>query len=105
MLDKPGYEVRRLYRIRISGQLDPEWADWLGALHVIKQEADPTTTVLVCLADQAKLRGILNRVWDLNLIVMDLSSAPVEDREQLGEGDLWGDVPSGDSVGSTDEHH
>jgi hypothetical protein len=50
--------------------MDPDWSDWLGNMRVVvRKEADGTalTTISGELADQAALRGLLNRLWDLNL--------------------------------------
>jgi hypothetical protein len=60
------------YRIKIEGKIDPSWSDWLSGMQLIsRKEADgmTVTTLSGAIADQAALRGLLNRMWDLNLVV------------------------------------
>lgn len=71
-----------VYQITIQGALDPEWAAWLHGLTLTSAEVDgqPVTTLSGPVADQAALRGILNKLWDLNLTLIsierDLPSSP-----------------------------
>lgn len=53
-----------VYQITVQGTLDPEWATWLHDLTITSAEVDgqPITTLRGPVADQAALRGILNRV-------------------------------------------
>jgi len=60
------------YAIIVEGKLDPSWSDWLGGLQLVSQKEEDgmvVTTLYGELTDQAALRGILNRLWDLNLVV------------------------------------
>ena len=62
----------RGYRITVEGKIDPSWSDWLGGMQLVtRKEAAgmPITTLSGVLIDQAALRGLLNRLWDLNLVV------------------------------------
>ena len=62
----------RFYRITVEGKIDTSWSDWLGGLQLVsRKEADDmtVTTLSGVLIDQAALRGLLNRLWDLNLVV------------------------------------
>lgn len=62
----------RFYRITVEGKIDPSWSDWLGGIQFVsRKEANDMTVTTLCgaLIDQAALRGLLNRLWDLNLIV------------------------------------
>ena len=68
-----------VYQIRISGQFD-KWAgsvaDWFdGMMLSFEPDGDalPTTTLTVSVVDQAKLRGILNKLWDMNLTVISMN--------------------------------
>jgi hypothetical protein len=64
-----------VYQITVSGELDPGWSDWLGALSV-QSQTTPAGQCLTLLTgpipDQAALRGILTQIWDLNLEVIAL---------------------------------
>lgn len=58
------------YEIQISGALHERWSHWFGdiTITVDQQEDHPPLTIFHCPAmDQAKLRGMLNKIWDLNI--------------------------------------
>jgi hypothetical protein len=70
------------YQIRVQGQLDRGWSDSFSGMMV---EFDGDITVLSGpVADQAALRGILNRIWDLNLTLISVFAIP-EELEQAME--------------------
>ena len=61
---------RRAYRIQVEGWLDRDWSDWLGETGVTLERVaggEPATVLTTALLDQAALRGLLCRLWDLNL--------------------------------------
>jgi hypothetical protein len=63
------------YEIKVRGELDGEWASTFEdmTLTVEEQGVDgPITTLAGPLADQSALRGILNRLWDLNLTLISV---------------------------------
>ena len=60
----------RYYHITVEGKIDPSWSEWLAGMQVSsRKEADGMhiTTLSGILADQSALRGLLTRLWDLNL--------------------------------------
>jgi hypothetical protein len=65
-----GVEQRAAYRIEVRGAISASWAAWFEGT-AIKQQADIITIDAV--ADQAALRGLLCRLWDLNLIVISVN--------------------------------
>ncbi len=71
------------YRIRVQGSVDPHWSDWFSGL-ALAEEGDasglPVTVLTGMVPDQAALRGILNKLWDLNLTLLAVErlSQPVE---------------------------
>jgi len=67
-----------VYRITVQGELDPEWAVWLHDLTLTSTSVDeqPFTTLSGPVADQAALRGILNKLWDLNLTLISVKRDP-----------------------------
>jgi hypothetical protein len=72
-----------IYRIVVEGALDADWSNWLGGLSVKASPADPGSAAAVeaapCTAltglvrDQAALRSILTRLWNMNLIVVSVN--------------------------------
>ena len=65
----PSTAQRRRFRIELRGPVD---RGWLAAFDLISFTSSATVTVFEALADQSALRGILNRVWDLNLDLMSV---------------------------------
>jgi hypothetical protein len=61
-----------IYQIKIYGLLKEKWIDWLnGMVGDIKgEEGANCTTITVAVPDQAALRGIMNKLWDLNLTLI-----------------------------------
>ena len=62
----------RTYQITVEGKIEASWSDWLDGMRLVsRKEADDmtVTTLSGVLTDQAALRGLLNRLWDLNLVV------------------------------------
>ncbi|MCL4559956.1 MAG: hypothetical protein M1281_04985 [Chloroflexi bacterium] len=55
---------RRYFRIEVRGQVDK---GWMAAFDPISFSSSDSATMIEVLADQAALRGILNRMWDINL--------------------------------------
>ncbi len=64
-----------VYHITVEGRLDAGWAEWFDRMRVTTKETGagvPTTTLTGPIADQSALRGILNKLWDLNLTVVSV---------------------------------
>jgi hypothetical protein len=69
------------YQIQVRGRLDKGWSDWFRGMTVTFESAkdgSPTTTLAGLVADQAALRGILNRLWDLNLTLLSVTRGGVQ---------------------------
>ena len=67
--------MSRYYQITVEGKIDANWSDWLGSMQLVswqESEGRQMTTLSGVLADQAALRGLLIRLWDLNLILHSL---------------------------------
>ena len=67
------------YEIQIAGILHERWSHWFsGIMITIEQQEDRAPrTVLLCPAiDQARLRGLLNMIWDLNLDLLAVRRLP-----------------------------
>jgi hypothetical protein len=62
----------KFYQITVEGKIDATWSEWLGGMRTEShKDANGAiiTTLSGLLSDQAALRGILNRIWDLNLVL------------------------------------
>jgi hypothetical protein len=59
----------RRFRIGLRGQVDQRW---MTAFDPILFCSSDRVTMIEVLADQAALRGILNRLWDLNLDIFSV---------------------------------
>lgn len=73
----------RYYRITVEGRIDPSWSEWLDNFRLDSKKAGNSmylTTISGVVTDQAALRGLLNRLWDLNLVLRTV--------QQVGPTDL-----------------
>ena len=61
--------MSQIYRIRIKGHLDPNWADWLEGM-TLSQQADGTTLLTGPVADQPALYGLLAKINSLGLALL-----------------------------------
>ncbi len=62
-----------VYQITIAERLHGKWASWLSSANIAIENLNTctaNTAVTVSVPDQAALRGILNRLWDLNLTLI-----------------------------------
>jgi hypothetical protein len=62
------------YEIRVKGQLDESWSDWLEGLQV-KLLDNGEMILSGQIGDQAALMGVLNKLYGLNLALLSLSEA------------------------------
>lgn len=68
------------YQIKIIGNLDQKWSGWFNDLAIIPEQASDKSEITILtgqISDQAKLRGILNKIWDLNLHVISVNQLPL----------------------------
>ena len=71
MSDEQQKQASKIYEIRIQGQLDAKWSEWLYDM-AITHENDGTTTLRGPLSDQAVLHSVLERIRDMNLSLIKL---------------------------------
>jgi hypothetical protein len=62
---------RTTYSLRVAGHLDDHRSAWLGELDVTREE-DGTTTVVVSVADQTQLHGVLAGLRDIGAVIAEL---------------------------------
>ena len=63
------------YDIHIQERLDAKWADWFNGMSIAFERMDdgpPITTLTGAVTDQAELRGMLSKIWDLNLTLISV---------------------------------
>ena len=82
-----GLDQPARHRIKVRGRLDERWSDWFNGMTLA---SEPGITTLTGVVDQAKLRGILSKIWDLNLTVISVVQIESEkDDSHLQEGGKW----------------
>lgn len=59
------------YEICVQGRLDARWSDWFNGLSVT-ETGDGETLIKGVVADQVALRGILEKIWNLNLVLVSV---------------------------------
>lgn len=63
------------YHIVIQGCLDPSWCEWFNGMLVNSHQdisGDMITTLTGQIPDQPYLRGVLGKIWDLNLSIISV---------------------------------
>ncbi len=83
----PGLSRPMTYRIKVQGRLDEGWSDWFDAMKITferRSDGSPVTTLTGPVVDQVALRGILARIWDLNLTLISVAriEPPAKDEVQ-----------------------
>jgi len=71
----------RMVEIKIQGQLDDSWSDWLEGMEVGVDGS--MTTLRGVVLDQAALRGILSKIWDVNLSLISLNTIEIGSSETI----------------------
>lgn len=72
---QPSHGESSPYQIQIEGALDERWSEWFDGIEItIKEFGDrePHTLLNCPPMDQTKLRGMLNKIWDLNLNIISV---------------------------------
>lgn len=65
-----------IYQIIVGGVVDQDWSDWFNGMEITTRNDRDTGRVTIFtgyVIDQAALRGILNHLWDLNLVILSVS--------------------------------
>jgi hypothetical protein len=74
-----------IYVIQVQGELDADWEAYLGGLTVLparRNRRPPLTTFTTDLVDQAALRGLLCKLWDLNLTLVSIRRIEADSRKE-----------------------
>jgi hypothetical protein len=64
----------QVYQIKVRGEIDARWSDWFDGVDIASD--GNVTTLTGFIIDQAVLRGILTKIWDLNLTLISMN--PIE---------------------------
>ena len=73
------------YEIKIKGQLDQSWSEKFAGLKLTHLEGDGTLLAGV-LPDQAALHGVFERIRDLNLTLISVTSGDPATQDSDQEG-------------------
>jgi hypothetical protein len=74
-----------VYEIQVRGELDRGWEAWFNDLDVTltyASDRSPVTTLTGPVADQAALRGMLCKLWDLNLTLISVRRIEADGKKE-----------------------
>ena len=77
-----------IYQINLRGELDQSWTDWLGEVKITSNVAEDGTaisTLTVDVIDQSALFGILDRIRDLNFVLINVISKEGDIDKEVGD--------------------
>jgi hypothetical protein len=80
-----------VYQIMVEGWLDADWSPWFDDLTIVHDNSNvgPITTLTGPIPDQAGLRGVLCRLWDLGLAVISVIRLTTADSRNLVSPPGW----------------
>lgn len=89
-IDRPN-----IYMIKLQGRLDEKWSSWLDGMGI--EYEDGLTVLRGEVPDQAALRGLLIKIWDMNqtLISIELENGP---RQPLNRKEKSGKRKNGETL-------
>jgi hypothetical protein len=70
------------YEITVKGTLDSRWSDWFSGMTLtVEARGDGRlrTRLSGRVSDQAALRGMLNKLWDLNLTLISVTCSEAQE--------------------------
>jgi hypothetical protein len=73
------------YQIKIEGNIREDWSDWLSGMNISSAQdgkGSQITTLTGIVPDQAALRGILCKLWDLNLTILSVARIEKEGQNE-----------------------
>jgi len=83
MEQHPSVDKPETYQIKVQGRLDEGWLDSFGGMTVTLEGGHtPITTLSGAVADQAALRGMLCKLWDLNLTLISVRRIEADSKKE-----------------------
>jgi len=61
-----------VYRIRVQGRLEKRWSTWFDGMS-LTPDGDGTTVLRGTIGDQAALHGLIDKVGDLGLTLLEVT--------------------------------
>ncbi|MAT41145.1 MAG: hypothetical protein CL609_02310 [Anaerolineaceae bacterium] len=61
------------FQITVKGWVNDSWSKWLGNISIDPKFDDHSEQITIFtgnVSDQAALRGLMNQLWDLNLVII-----------------------------------
>lgn len=61
------------FQIIVKGWVKESWSKWLGILSIDPKLDDQLRQITILtgnVSDQSALRGLMNQIWDLNLVII-----------------------------------
>ena len=72
--ERLGLDQPAVYQVRVQGELDEDWSDWLNDLRI--RVDGGVTTLTGTVADQPALHGLLIKIRDLGLPLLSVEYVP-----------------------------
>jgi hypothetical protein len=74
-----GIDQPSIYEIKVRGHLDKSWSGWLEGMDISYE--DSCTILTGKMNDQAALRGLLIKVWDLNQTLVSINKVEKQESQ------------------------
>jgi hypothetical protein len=79
-INNPGVNLPKgismaIYQIKVTGNLDQTWVSWFNQMKITTEDNQNEGSITVFtgpVSDQAELRGLLIKIWDLNLELLSV---------------------------------
>ena len=87
-------DVKQIYQIKISGRLDQRWIDWFDGMQISTEmtaKGNPITVLTGPVIDQVALRGLLTKIWDLNMELIAVQKKKIAATQLGGRSDETND--------------
>ena len=70
---------KEIYRIRVKGRLDQSWSSWFDDMALTFEKGE--TLITGAVADQSALHGLLTKVRDVGLTLIDVQRIEPENKQ------------------------